>query len=146
VAAITFYDILSSPEKPRGEALKTRLAALSILFILYGCAAAPRRAPSPETQPKASPASPNQSLASPALQKETLNIILFTDDALSNGMKCNDRRIVKKEVLGQTPAQGTPNSWTERWTLDRCGTMVRYRVDYTSGKKGKAYFIVKKEK
>lgn len=124
--------------------MKTRLVyALSVLFVLCGCAAAPRRA-----QPKASPAAPDpvQTLASPALQKETLDMILFTDDALSNGTKCNDRRVIKKEVLGQTPGQRASGSWTERWTLNRCGTTLRYMVDYTSGKKGKAYFTVKKEK
>ncbi len=130
-----------------GATLKTRLVyALSILLALWGCAGARVQKAG---QPKASapsPASTNaQSLAGPALQKETLNMILFTDDALSNGARCAVRRIIKKEVV-LAPGQGAPGSWTERWTLERCGTTLRYRVDYTSGKKGKAYFTVKMEK
>jgi len=126
--------------------LKTRLVyALSILIALWGCAASrPVRRPAQKaTAPSSSPNA--QSLAGPALQKETLGMILFTDDALSNGVKCSDRRIIKKEVV-LAPGQGAPGSWTERWTLERCGAMLRYRVDYTTGKKGKAYFTVKKER
>jgi hypothetical protein len=129
--------------------LKTRLVyALSVLLVLWGCATAPRpkARPAQSEASAPSPASSNsQSLASPALQKETLNMIFFTDDALSNGVRCVDRRIIKKEVV-VAPGQGAPGSWTERWTLERCGTTSRYKVDYTSGKKGKAYFTVKKEK
>ncbi len=134
--------------------MKTRLFyAVLMLFVLFGCAAAPKRGavatpvPEQKAEPQASPTAPApETMASPALQKETLNMILFTDDALSHGIKCGDRRIIKKEVLGQTPAQGPSGSWTERWTLYRCGTLLRYKVFYASGKKGTAYFTVKVEK
>ncbi len=107
-----------------------------------------------QTKALTEPARPlRTTLAGPALQKETLSLVIFHDEALAGGgVKCNNRKVIKTEVIEQSrdfkAENGRPveGSWTERWTLDRCGTPVRYRVLYTFGEKGTTYFTVKQYK
>ncbi len=136
---MVYFDVSLTTE--RQDHLKTLpVYAISALIALGGCAAHMRGA----TEGKAPGRNTGQAegtLADPALQQETLSMILFTDDALSHGARCDDRKIVKKEVVNKAAG-----SWTERWTLERCGTALRYRVFYTSGARGTAYFTVKLEK
>jgi hypothetical protein len=52
---------------------------------------------------------------------------------------CAQRKIVKTEVVESKPA-------VERWTLDRCGKRVNYRVRYTPNSKGGTDLDVQLEK
>jgi hypothetical protein len=69
------------------------------------------------------------------LQANTLNMIVF-QEMIAGETSCLDRRITNTEVIeaphdlrweGETLVYG---SWAERWSADRCGTMVRYIVRY----------------
>lgn len=56
---------------------------------------------------------------------------------------CTERKVVNAEVL-ESRRDGT--AAVERWTLDRCGKAVRYRVRYTPNPKGGDDFDVQLEK
>jgi len=95
--------------------------------------------------------SPGRSLGSATLQRDTLSHILFTDVISTNAAheKCQDRTLIKMEVLerpqnvrmdGRKLVQG---HWTERWTLNRCGKLVAYRVTYLAEEKTGISYDVK---
>jgi hypothetical protein len=76
---------------------------------------------------------------------------LFTDVISTNAAheKCQDRTLTKMEVLerpqnvrmdGRKLVQG---QWTERWTLNRCGKLVAYRVTYIAEEKTGISYEVK---
>ena len=46
--------------------------------------------------------------------------------------RCRDRRVSTTEVVVpvEQTAQGVSGRWTERWTVDRCGSMVPYIVKF----------------
>ena len=50
---------------------------------------------------------------------------------------CAERKVVKTEVI---------EARVERWTLDRCGKLVKYRVRFTPNSKGGTDFDVQIEK
>jgi hypothetical protein len=50
---------------------------------------------------------------------------------------CAERKIVKTEVI---------EARVERWTLDRCGKLVNYRVRFSTNSKGGTDFDVQPEK
>jgi hypothetical protein len=50
---------------------------------------------------------------------------------------CAERKVVKTEVI---------EARVERWTLDRCGKLVNYRVRYSTNSKGGTDFDVQLEK
>jgi hypothetical protein len=84
---------------------------LLVLLLLAGCASAPG------TQ------LPGTTSASPQLENDTLTGLMRTDQAEDVG--CNQRRIVNREVETADPKRAV-----EHWTLDRCGTIVRYTITY----------------
>jgi hypothetical protein len=51
---------------------------------------------------------------------------------------CRDRRVSTTEVLGavQQGPQGVSSRWTERWTVDRCGSPVPYLVKFARDAEG----------
>ncbi len=51
--------------------------------------------------------------------------------------KCAERKVVHTEVVGAR---------VERWTVDRCGKLVNYRVRFTPNSKGGTDFDVQLEK
>jgi hypothetical protein len=53
--------------------------------------------------------------------------------------KCADRKIVKTETIESKPA-------VERWTLDRCGKLVNYRVRFAPNSRGGTDLDVQLEK
>jgi hypothetical protein len=77
------------------------------------------------------------------LQRDTLSYLIVTDKiaARASQAQCQDRTIVNTEVIeqphevqleGKRLLQGR---WTERWTLNRCGTLIPYRVAYSADEK-----------
>lgn len=50
---------------------------------------------------------------------------------------CAERKVVKTEVI---------EARVERWTLDRCGKLLKYRVRFTPNSKGGTDFDVQLEK
>ncbi len=85
------------------------------------------------------------------LQRDTLSQLIVTDKiaAGSAQVKCQDRTVVNTEVIeqpqdvrleGKRLLQGR---WTERWTLNRCGSLILYRVAYVAdGKAGISYDVI----
>ena len=64
---------------------------------------------------------PGETLASARLQYDVLQPILALDRAADPS--CKKREIANTEVLSRTASERT-----ERWTLNRCGKLVRYLV------------------
>jgi hypothetical protein len=69
------------------------------------------------------------------LQANTLEIVIF-QEMIAGEESCQDRKIANIEVIetphdlrweGETVVYGI---WAERWSVDRCGTVVRYMVRY----------------
>lgn len=84
---------------------------------------------------------PGKTVASPTLQRDVTQMIMVMDRASDAG--CQQRQIVNTEVVSVNPG-GT--SGTERWTLNRCGTLVNYSVMYTASPRGGTDFGVQLEK
>ena len=89
---------------------------------------------------------PGQTLGHPILQRDTWSLMQAIDSA--EDTKCKDRKVVNTEVTEkprdvrferERMLQGW---WEERWTVDRCGKLVPYRVRYTADGKGGTYFTV----
>jgi hypothetical protein len=72
---------------------------------------------------------PGPTSASPRLEKDTLSMIMILDSG--HDASCKQRTVEKREIISAhaTGAQ-------EQWTLNRCGTLVLYRVTYTPSPKG----------
>ncbi|MFI4987563.1 MAG: tetratricopeptide repeat protein [Alphaproteobacteria bacterium] len=88
----------------------------------------------------ASAAPSKATLAPPDLQLAVTRVMVVADYGVAKA--CNQRKILSTAVLAQQP-DGT--SWTERWTLDRCGKPVSYRVSYSPGQAGATQFAVRLE-
>ena len=78
---------------------------------------------------------PGETITDVTLQADTLNIIVF-QEMIAGETSCLDRRIANTEVIeaphdlrfeGETLMYGV---WAERWSVDRCATMVRYIIRY----------------
>jgi hypothetical protein len=78
---------------------------------------------------------------SPQLRDDVKQMLMMVDGVRDRG--CTERKVVNAEVL-EARRDGTPA--VERWTLDRCGKAVRYRVRYTPNPKGGDDFDVQLEK
>ena len=100
----------------------------TVAAALDGCASSKERA---RTRHAAAPwRPPGETLADSALAVEAIQAIYRTDDR--QGTRCEMRRFVDTDVVGAVsgspPAAGS--RWTERWTMDRCGTRVRFLVEF----------------
>lgn len=51
---------------------------------------------------------------------------------------CKDRKISATEVVGpvEQSSQGVSSRWTERWTVNRCGSLVPYLVKFARSPEG----------
>jgi hypothetical protein len=74
-----------------------------------------------------------QSLADARLQGYVVKYIKAFE--MASDAQCNQRRIVDTEVIEQ-PSQPGKDPWVERWTVDRCGSSVSYRVAFTPSNAG----------
>ena len=83
---------------------------------------------------------PGKTVASPTLQSDVSQMIIALDGAEDAG--CKQRKLVNTEVVSVNPGG---NSATERWTLDRCGKLVNYRVVLTQSPRGGTDFRVQLE-
>ena len=84
---------------------------------------------------------PGRTVASPTLQRDVTQMIMAIDGGQDAG--CRQRKIVNTEVVSVNPGA---RSGVERWTLDRCGTLVNYRVMFTASPRGGTDFGVQLEK
>jgi hypothetical protein len=78
---------------------------------------------------------------SPQLRHDVTQMVMIMDGPRDR--KCTERKVVKTETIESRP-DGTPS--VERWTLDRCGKLVNYRVRFTPNSKGGTDFDVQLEK
>jgi len=83
----------------------------------------------------------SSSAADSQLRHDVTQMVMIMDGPRDKG--CAERKIVKTEVVQSRP-DGTPT--VERWTLDRCGKMINYRVRFTQNSKGGTDFDVQLEK
>jgi hypothetical protein len=67
---------------------------------------------------------PGKSTADSTLEKDTLFIIMGMDRV--EDKQCGQRAIANREVLSSDPKGAV-----EHWTIDRCGTLVRYQITYS---------------
>jgi hypothetical protein len=72
---------------------------------------------------------------SPQLREDITQMVLIMDGPRDKN--CAERKVVKTEVI---------EARVERWTLDRCGKLVKYRVRFTPNSKGGTDFDVQLEK
>ena len=123
----------------------TRAAALSLACLvalactaaaLSGCASSKERARARHAAAPWRP--PGETLADSALAVEAIQAIYRADDL--QGTRCEMRRFVDTAIVGAVsgspPAAGA--RWTERWTMDRCGTRVRFLVEFAPDAAGRA--------
>ena len=80
---------------------------------------------------------PGQTLISSSnatLQKDVLADLFTAEKALAGGCKTSrvvDTRITKHKTLAQERGTGlVVAQWTERWTIDRCGTKIFYTIRF----------------
>lgn len=72
---------------------------------------------------------PGKSTATFLLEQDTLYQLIGLDRA--EDKDCSRRRIINREIVTADAKESL-----EHWTLDRCGTLVRYRIRYTSSPGG----------
>jgi hypothetical protein len=85
---------------------------------------------------------PGNSRASPGVQRDVLQMILILDGA--SGVNCDRHIVLKTEVVKTAIADDY--TAIERWTIDRCGTIVPYRVTFRPGATGGTDFSVHLER
>lgn len=71
---------------------------------------------------------PGVSGADNELQRGAARMIWFLE-ALDD-RECEDRRIVDTAIL-KLPRKPGRSPWTEKWTVDRCGELVFYKIRFT---------------
>ena len=78
---------------------------------------------------------PGGTMADPLLQRDVMDYLVNIFEMMADS-PCQDRRIANIEVIeelhdlrweGETLVYA---AWAERWTVDRCGSPVRYRVEF----------------
>ena len=93
---------------------------------------------------------PGQTVATSLLYRDTWNMIMLLEK--TSGKGCQNPKVVNTEITefpkdfvleGDIFMKGRT---VERWTLDRCGESVPYRVEYTADGKGGTYFNVRLER
>ena len=80
---------------------------------------------------------PDETGASKVLQRDVSRFIVILDTAADTA--CKHRKIVNTQVIEVHP---TGKSGVERWTVNRCGKLVHYRVTFTSSPRGGTDFGV----
>ena len=54
---------------------------------------------------------------------------------------CDHHKVINTEIVG-SPGSTAVDSWTERWTVDRCGKLIYYRIGFVPDPKGGTDFHV----
>jgi hypothetical protein len=78
---------------------------------------------------------PGRTSASPQLENDTLLTVMGMDRA-EDGC-CNQRKVTNREVIANDSQKAL-----EHWTVDRCGTLVRYTITYTRSPSGGTFIGV----
>ena len=104
--------------------------AISIVAAaaILGCASSKEQA---RARHAAAPWRPSgESLADSAQSVNAIQAIYRLDDL--RGARCDVRRFVDTDLV--ETRSGTPPApdahWFERWTMDRCGTLVKFLVEF----------------
>jgi hypothetical protein len=84
---------------------------------------------------------PQGTRASPKIQADVTEIISVLDSVRE--VNCDQRKVAKTEVVKRATEEDY--GAVERWTLDRCGKMVRYLITFKPGFSGGVDFTVKPE-
>jgi hypothetical protein len=71
---------------------------------------------------------PGQSGADYILQRDASQFVMLLESAADN--TCKQSKIVNTEIIDY-PKNPGKDPWTERWTVDRCGNLVYYKVEFT---------------
>jgi hypothetical protein len=82
---------------------------------------------------------PGQSRASIQLQMDTLNVVLIREAISDN--TCAQHKVINTEII-ESPGSTAVVSWTERWSVDRCGKLIYYRIGFVPNPKGGTDFDV----
>jgi len=92
---------------------------LVLLFLLGGCTTFPG-----QTQRQA--------------PLSDLLLTLDSSEKMGGDPHCHSRRVSTTEVVGavEQGSQGVSGRWTERWTVDRCGSLVPYLVKFARAADG----------
>lgn len=89
-----------------------------------------------------------QSLADAQLQQDILSFVILYETVASPA--CQNRQITNTEVLGVTQDFRFENNilvageWSERWTIDSCGAVTAYHVEYQADGNGGVFFSIGK--
>lgn len=79
--------------------------------------------------------------ASARVQSEVMDVIHVLETA--SGPSCDERKLVRTEMVKKATAEDYRA--VERWTIDRCGKLVRYLVTFKPGPSGGVDFSVRPE-
>lgn len=79
---------------------------------------------------------PGQTLCDPTLQQDVLWYVMLYEEVLGGG--CPNPKVVDTQVV-EPPVEGR---WVERWTVDRCGTLIHYRIELAASPSGGTSFAV----
>lgn len=78
---------------------------------------------------------------SASLQRDAAQTVMLMD--MLADQECSSRKVVNTEIIEIGPGG---KSGVERWTVNRCGKLVNYRVTFTPSPRGGTDFAVKPEK
>ena len=93
---------------------RTSAVSLGLLVFMVGCATMKL---------------PGQSGADYALQRDALGTLMFSDQ-IADDSHCGHRNVVNTEIT-DPPRNPGKDPWVEKWTLDRCGKLIYYKVTFT---------------
>ncbi|WP_455209120.1 hypothetical protein [Kaarinaea lacus] len=71
---------------------------------------------------------PGNTKADQVLQRDAARFVMLLESAEES--RCVQRKIVNTEVE-EHPNDSDKDAWIERWTVDRCGSLVYYKVKFT---------------
>ena len=101
-----------------------RIGILSAVIFVVGCATAKL---------------PGTSGAGYILQRDASQFVMILESAGDN--TCKQSKIINTEIT-EHPKNPGKDPWTEKWTVDRCGKQVYYRVQFTPSPRGGTDFSV----
>jgi len=113
------------------------------LTVVVGCESPRGVVNTPQELPGTSNAE-----GSAVLARDVLNTIVMLDRAEApacDSRKLTDTRIVENVRDGVFSPSGIlmSGTWREVWTIDRCGSPVRYSVEFTADGAGGTYFGIR---
>jgi hypothetical protein len=77
---------------------------------------------------------------SPVLKRDVTGLVMLLDAATDK--RCTQHKVEKTELVEVREA---PRMGIERWTVDRCGELVNYRVTLTPASQGGTLIKVERE-